>query len=120
MSRRTLRLGRWFWVAITTAASLIVLTLVVLSPVVLVQLGHLNKNWSQLSNIGQTYGAISALISSLALGGVVVSLTFQARDLRTTRNLNARNFQHQLVRMENGRSGSHDRHGRPVESSYPG
>jgi hypothetical protein len=30
-------------------------------------------NWSQLSSIGQTYGAISALLTAMALIGVVAS-----------------------------------------------
>jgi hypothetical protein len=100
MNRQTFRLSQWFRVAIIAVTSLLALILIVLSPVALVQLGYLSKNWSQLSNIGQTYGAISALISSLALGGVVVSLIFQARDLRTARNQNIRDFQHRLIRME--------------------
>lgn len=84
----------------SNVASLIALTLVALSPIALAQLKYLNKNWAQLSSIGQTYGAVSALISSLALGGVVISLIFQARDLRTTRNQNIRDLQHRLLRME--------------------
>jgi hypothetical protein len=74
--------------------------LVVLSPIALASLKSLNRDWSQLSNIGQTYGAISALISSLALGGVVVSLIYQARELRTSRNQTVRDFHHRLMRME--------------------
>jgi hypothetical protein len=100
MKSRKFRLRRWTLPASTVIAALMALTLVALSPIALVKLNPLSKNWSQLSNIGQTYGAISALISSLALGGVVVSLFFQARELRTTRNQNIRDIQHRLIRME--------------------
>jgi hypothetical protein len=61
---------------------------------------HLNANWGELSSVGQTYGAISALISSLALGGVIVSLLYQARDGRTAREQSMRTLQHQLLRMQ--------------------
>jgi Family of unknown function (DUF6082) len=73
---------------------------VAFSPFALVGLQHLERNWNQLSNIGQTYGAISALISSLALGGVIVSLLYQARDGRTAREQSIRTLQHQLIRMQ--------------------
>jgi len=66
----------------------------------LTRIEHFSHNWSELSNIGQTYGAISALISSLALGGVIVSLLYQARDGRTAREQSIRTFQQQLIKME--------------------
>jgi hypothetical protein len=47
--------------------------LVVLSPFALTELAHFRINWLQLSNIGQTYGAVSALLSSFALVGVAVA-----------------------------------------------
>src|SRR5216684_1108380 len=100
MNFRRHSLRRWFLITIVTMACLIALTLVLLSPLALAWLKNLNRNWLQLSNMGQTYGAISALISSLALGGVVVSLIYQARDLRTTRNQGIRSFQHHLIEME--------------------
>jgi hypothetical protein len=62
---------------LTVIITLVVLILVILSPFALTWLQSINKNWSQLSNIGQTYGAISALVSSLALGGVIASLIYQ-------------------------------------------
>jgi Family of unknown function (DUF6082) len=60
----------------------------------------LTKDWGKLSNIGQTYGAISALISSIALGEVVISLLYQARAGRTAREQSIRSLQQQLIRME--------------------
>src|SRR5260370_23403116 len=42
-------------------------------------------DWTGLSNIGQTYGAASAVLSAVALLGVSVSLLVQARQARTER-----------------------------------
>jgi hypothetical protein len=74
--------------------------LVIISPLALTKIEGLRKDWGELSSIGQTYGAISALISSLALGGVVVSLLYQARAGRTAREQSIRTLQQQLIRME--------------------
>jgi hypothetical protein len=50
--------------------------------------------------IGQTYGAVSALITALALGGVVISLLYQARDVAATRSQAIRTSQSGLLRLE--------------------
>jgi hypothetical protein len=42
-------------------------------------------DWQQLSNIGQTYGAASAILSGVALIGVVFSLLVQARQAKSER-----------------------------------
>jgi len=57
-------------------------------------------NWSQLSSIGQTYGAISALLTAMALIGVVASLLFQAREVRLAKEQAIRTFHHELIRMQ--------------------
>jgi hypothetical protein len=57
-------------------------------------------NWMNLSNIGQTYGAISALLSALALGGVAVSLLYQARDLKTAREQTSCTIHQDLLQIE--------------------
>jgi len=51
---------------------------------------------------GQLYGpgAVSALITALALGGVVISLLYQARDVSATRSQAIRTFQFELLRTE--------------------
>ncbi len=73
-------------------AAFVFLALVILSPFALRVLAtSFGLNWSNLSNIGQTYGAVSALITALALGGVVVSLLYQARDVGTARSHAIRN-----------------------------
>lgn len=78
-----------------------VLILVVASPLALQWLARIpGINWINLSNVGQTYGAISALLTALALGGVVISLFYQARDVKTAREQATRTFHHELLRME--------------------
>jgi Family of unknown function (DUF6082) len=83
-----------------TLGVIVILGLVVISPFALEVLAHSRQNWSQLSNIGQTFGAVSALLSSLALVGVVISLLYQARDSRTAHEEASRKFQHDLLKME--------------------
>lgn len=87
-------------IALTTAACLIVLGLIAISPISLRVLEDLSKNWGKLSNVGQAYGAISALISSLALVGIVASLLYQARAGQTAREQAIRTLQQDLIRME--------------------
>jgi hypothetical protein len=73
--------------------------LVILSPLVLTALARLKINWLQLSNVGQTYGAVSALFSSFAVAGVVVSLLYQSRDNRNAREQTTRTLQFELIKM---------------------
>jgi len=87
-------------IVMMTTSLTIALGLVVLSPFALNVLAHQRQNWAQLSNIGQTYGAVSALLSSLALAGVIVSLLYQARDGRTAREQVTRTLHHELLKME--------------------
>jgi hypothetical protein len=83
------------------AGSITFLVLVVFSPLALRGVASsFGLNWSNLSNVGQTYGAVSALITALALGGVVISLLYQARDVNAARSQAARTFQFELLRME--------------------
>jgi hypothetical protein len=56
-------------------------------------------NWARLSSIGRTYGAISAVISGVALAGIVVSLFLQTRELDLTREQMFRNYHLDLVRF---------------------
>ncbi|MGI5161913.1 DUF6082 family protein [Microbispora sp. CA-102843] len=56
-------------------------------------------DWEQLSYIGQTYGAASAIFSALALTGVAASLILQARQARAARKEIERNHHFQLMEM---------------------
>jgi len=85
----------------TIIAAIAFLALIVLSPFALRVLAtSFGLDWSNLANIGQTYDAVSALITALALGGVVISLLYQARDVRAARSQAIRTFQFELIRME--------------------
>jgi hypothetical protein len=67
------------------------------SPLLLSHLGA--RDWNRLSQIGQTYGAASAIISALALGGVAVSLFVQAGQARAHQIQIVREYQLRLVQI---------------------
>lgn len=56
-------------------------------------------HWERLSFIGQTYGAASALLAVLALIGVSLSLAFQARESRATREQAFRAANTEMLKM---------------------
>lgn len=58
---------------------------VALSPIAITALDRGDRDWSRLSDIGQTYGAVSALLSALALGVVATSLRLQRSQVRHER-----------------------------------
>ena len=67
----------------TTAGLLVILIIassgIVLAPFAMALIARAHQNWVLLGNIGQAYGGVSALISAIALVGVVGSLLIQAR-----------------------------------------
>jgi uncharacterized protein DUF6082 len=78
-----------------------VLALVVVSPIALQRIARIHGiDWMRLSNVGQTYGAISALLTALALGGVVISLLYQASAFKTAREQASRTIHTELMKME--------------------
>lgn len=85
-----LRTRRGFLLALTVFMGLIVISLIVLWPFV----------FAKHSNVGQFYGTISALASSLALAGVAISLLYQARAGHTAREQAIRSLQQQLIKMQ--------------------
>lgn len=93
-------LSRRLLLIITLTVGLIAVTgLVIFSPFALATLVHLKVNWLELSNIGQTYGAVSALLSSLALAGVIASLLYQSRSNKNAVEQRVRTLQFDLLRM---------------------
>ncbi|MFC6016817.1 DUF6082 family protein [Plantactinospora solaniradicis] len=68
------------------ALALLGLTGVLLSPL-LARTGLLDwqLDWERASAVGETYGAASALLSAIALGGVALSLVVQTRQTRQNR-----------------------------------
>jgi hypothetical protein len=87
--------------SISVAIILVIfLALVFLSPLALRNIDHLrNVNWVQLSYVGQTYGAISALLGAIALAGVVISINLQIRDARANRWAETRARHYELMKM---------------------
>jgi hypothetical protein len=77
-----------------------VLGLILLSPLLLRGMDPLGgTDWTRLSEIGQTYGAASAILSALAFGGVAVSLFFQARQAKAQQIQMVREYYRELVQM---------------------
>lgn len=83
-------------VLVIAAASL---ALVLASPLALGLFGGAHTEWERLSFIGQTYGAVSALIAVLALAGVVLTLIYQARETRRAIEETRRQGMTELLRM---------------------
>ncbi len=91
--------GRVAFTVATAVLVLVAIGLVVGSPWALGVLNGSDLDWARLSDIGQTYGTISAIVAAVALLGVVSSLIIQAREARAAR-LNAhRGYHAELMRM---------------------
>ncbi|MGH3869499.1 MAG: DUF6082 family protein [Pseudonocardiaceae bacterium] len=80
---------------------LAIIVLVVLSPLALstVDGNVIRADWSRLSSIGATYGAVSAVVAAIALVGVVTSLIIQSREAKATRSSALRALHIDLLRM---------------------
>jgi hypothetical protein len=77
-----------------------VLSLILVSPLLLRQLAKIKGiDWTNLSNIGQTYGAASAILSAVALIGIALSLFIQARQAKIERVRITRERQMELLRI---------------------
>lgn len=91
------RISLVFAFAVATVA---VLALVVISPLMLKWFGSVEDvNWAQLSNIGQTYDAASAMLTAIALIGVAGSIIFQIRAIEVSRTQSVRGQHAHLVEM---------------------
>lgn len=85
---------------VSTAILLVVIALVA-SPlaVVLIADQTVGVEWARLSDIGETYGAASAVLSGLAVVGVAISLIVQTRQLRVGQIQAMRVMQLELMRL---------------------
>ncbi|MEV4320696.1 DUF6082 family protein [Microbispora rosea] len=87
-------------ITLTVLTVLIGAALTITSPIAMSKIAAFaHEDWEQLSYIGQTYGAASAIFSALALTGVAASLILQARQARATRKEIERNHHFQLMEM---------------------
>lgn len=85
----------------TTILSIIVIVVfVILSPLLLIPLSTIyGTSWAGVSDIGQAYGAISAIISTFALVGVSISLILQNREHRLNSMWSHRTYQLELAKL---------------------
>ncbi|MET9860716.1 DUF6082 family protein [Streptomyces smyrnaeus] len=67
------------------------------TPFVLRAIAPDGVDWSELSDVSQTYSAVSVLISAAALAGVVASLVYQARQTQTAQEEASRSTHRELV-----------------------
>lgn len=85
---------------ILLVAVLAMLAAVLISPAVLLWIGRRpGYDWPLLGNVGQTYGAASAILAALALIGVVSSLVLQSREAKAAREQAVRALHTDLLKM---------------------
>lgn len=108
MTRWTEITGRSLRAAAFRTATLALLVLAILGAIGAVILTPLavsripsdaETDWARLSDVGQTYGAASALLSVIALGGVAMSLHLQRRESKAAREQALRGLHADLLRM---------------------
>lgn len=73
--------------------------LVVASPLALPVLDGNGEDWERIGDIAQAYGAVSALLSGLAVVGVAASLFLQAREAKAARVQNGRTMHIELTKL---------------------
>jgi hypothetical protein len=92
--------NRAAFAALLIGITIAVSALVIISPLALRAIALIpNISWPELSNIGQTYGAVSALLAALALVGVAASVLMQNRELRHSRWESGRARHFEIIRM---------------------
>jgi hypothetical protein len=92
--------GRPVAITVLLCVAILSLGLVLLSPLALNLFPPDRKaDWERLSYIGQTYGAASAILSMLALGGVALSLLLQGRETKATREQALRGLHVDLIKI---------------------
>ncbi|BCJ55068.1 hypothetical protein Asp14428_65430 [Actinoplanes sp. NBRC 14428] len=81
------------------ASGVVLLSFLILAaPYAFLLAGGSDREWVRLANIGQTYGAVSALLSGLALVGVVASLRIQANQRLSDRLFAKQQRHHDMMR----------------------
>jgi hypothetical protein len=104
-ARRPTRLASWALhrgvrPVIILCSLAVILALIAVSPLSLKLIAiKRGINWAQLSNIGQAYGAISAVLSGLALVAVSVSIRLQSKESLANRRQVHRDMHMRLTEM---------------------
>ncbi|MCL8014497.1 DUF6082 family protein [Streptomyces sp. AS02] len=83
--------------SVYAAIGLVLLGSLLSTPLLLRAVAPERTDWSELSDISQTYGSVSVGVSALALAGVVASLIYQARQTRVAQEEAARAAHRELV-----------------------
>jgi uncharacterized protein DUF6082 len=96
---RDLAVRRWAIRTALTAAGLAFFLLILWFPIATRPLIARVSNWAQLSDAGQAYGGISAVLSGLAFCGISVSLAFQWRQTRLAQVISARERHFELTKL---------------------
>jgi Family of unknown function (DUF6082) len=85
---------------LVVSLAVLALGLILISPLGLKAIAVVKGlDWVKLGNVGQAYGAISAVISGVALAGVTLSLFLQVRDFNLSRMQVMRNYHADLMRF---------------------
>jgi Family of unknown function (DUF6082) len=86
--------------AAIVCTGVVILALITLSPLALEFIAtNRQVDWTELGNVGQAYGAISAILSALALVAVSISLGLQAKESMANRRQVHRNIHMKLAEM---------------------
>ncbi|WP_203728276.1 DUF6082 family protein [Paractinoplanes durhamensis] len=89
------------WITVALSAALIIgfISMVVASPWLLSAVVSRSADWHALSEVGQAYGGISAILSGLAFGAIAASLLLQWRQIRLTQTVMARERHFELTKL---------------------
>jgi len=85
--------------ALIAIVVLILSLLIIISPLGLISFQGLRVDWAALSEIGQAYGGVTAILSTLALCAISASLLLQHRQTSIAQVVAVRNRQLELVKL---------------------
>ena len=93
-------LRRLSYVLLGVIATVGTTIVVLVSPILFTRFTFVDsKEWSTLSNIGQSYGAIAALLTALTFIGLVSGLVYQGRQVHAQRQQSVRSFHFELIKL---------------------
>jgi uncharacterized membrane protein len=99
MRRRSVNRTNALSTALLLLLAVAAVALIGISPIALEVFHGATGKWERLSFIGQTYGAASAIVSVLALVGIVLTLSYQAREAKLAREETRRQAIGDLLKM---------------------
>jgi hypothetical protein len=96
---RSHRIRTGIFLAAVVGTLAILTTLILLSPLLMRKAVGRGEDWINLSNVGQAYGGVSAILSGLAFCGIACSIFLQWRQNRLTQLTASRERQFELVKL---------------------